>query len=201
MNSVREVTKAAMFKLIGYRPQQVSVSSWDNEYRDGAWKYLETIGSLAGQVSILGYCQYLAPNSILDVGCGAGLLASKLRVLPYKSYLGIDISAEAIAQARKLQDERTQFAVADANRFESTSTFDVIIFNQSMNYMPQPAARVTHYSRYLTPHGRLIVSMCYSARARAAWPLVTKDMRVEDSVTFMQSEGNGTTKVLIPRAA
>ena len=114
MNSVREVTKAAMFKLIGYRPQQVSVSSWDNEYRDGTWKYLETIGSLAGQVSILGYCQYLAPNSILDVGCGAGFLASKLKVLPYKSYLGIDISAEAIAQARKLQDERIQFAVADA---------------------------------------------------------------------------------------
>lgn len=201
MKNVREVTKAVMFKLIGYRPQRVSVSSWDNEYRDGAWNYLETIGSLAGQVSILGYCQYLAPSSILDVGCGAGLLAAKLKVLPYKSYLGIDISSEAIEQAAKLQDERTQFAVADANQFEPKSTFDVIIFNQSMNYMPQPAARMAYYAKYLTPRGRLIVSLCNSARARAAWPLVTQDMHVEDSVTFMQSEGKGTTKVLLPRAA
>ncbi|MGZ5988223.1 MAG: class I SAM-dependent methyltransferase [Rhizomicrobium sp.] len=201
MTNVKEATKAAIFRLIGYRPQQVSVSAWDREYRDGEWKYLEKIGSLAGQVSILGYCQFLAPDSILDVGCGAGLLAAKLKVLPYKSYLGVDISAEAIAQARKLQDARTQFAVTDANQFDSGACFDVIIFNQSMNYMPNPSKSVVHYSKFLTPKGRIIVSMCDSARARAAWPLVTKGMTVEDAMTFVQSEGRGTTKVLLPRAA
>ncbi len=201
MHNIKEVTKAAVFKLIGYRPQQVTVSAWDKEYRDGEWRYLEKIGSLAGQVSILGYCQFLAPDSILDVGCGAGLLAAKLKVLPYKSYLGIDISAEAIALAKTRQDERTQFAVTDANQFDSDASFDVIIFNQSINYMPDPAERVVHYTKFLTPNGRIIVSMCDSARARAAWPLVAKGVTVEDSMTFVQSEGRGTTKVLLPRAA
>ena len=93
MKSLKEIISGPAFKLLGYRPQQVSVDAWDREYRDGGWKYLETIGSIAGLAAILGYVQFLAPETILDVGCGAGLLASKLMVLPFRSYLGVDISA------------------------------------------------------------------------------------------------------------
>ncbi len=74
--------------------------------------------SLAGLVSILGYCQFLNPASILDAGCGEGLLAEKLKILPYKSYLGMDVSKEAIAIATKrLGDDRSRFTVADAWAF------------------------------------------------------------------------------------
>jgi len=201
MKRLKEVVSRPMFKLIGYRPQQVSAAAWDREYKDGQWKYLETIGSIAGLVSILGYCQFLAPASLLDVGCGAGVLAGKLKVLPFQSYLGIDISPEAVAQAQDLADARTAFAVADANAFETDRKFDAIIFNQCMNYLPNPAATVAHYARFLGPNGRIIVSMFESARTRAAWPLVLQDMTVEDSMSYEQSEGRGTTKVLKPRAA
>jgi len=201
MQTVKEAAKAAIFTFIGYRPQHVSVSAWDSEYREGAWKYLERINSLAGQASILGYCLFLSPDSILDVGCGAGLLASKLKLLPYKSYLGLDISAEAIAQAEGLADARTRFRVSDANEFLSTEKYDVVIFNQCMNYISDPEACIAQYAKFLSPKGRIIVSMYDCARTRAAWPLVTRSMKVEDSVTFIQSEGKGTTKVLLPLAA
>ena len=199
MKRLKEVISGPVFKVLGYRPQNVSVAAWDREYSAGAWKYLETIGSLAGQATILGYCQFLGPASILDVGCGAGLLAAKLKVLPFQSFLGIDISPMAISQAKSLEDPRTAFAVCAAGDFHTDTRFDAVIFNQCMNYMADPAATLAHFSKFLTPHGRLIVSMCETARARAAWPLLERDMIVEDATTYIQAEGRGTTKVLKPR--
>lgn len=201
MKRLKDVISGPVFKLVGYRPQQVSISTWDREYRDGNWTYLESIGSIAGLASILGYCQFLSPDAILDVGCGAGALAAKLKLLPYKSYLGIDISAEAIAQAGALGDARTAFAVAEANQFQTDRAFDAVVFNQCMNYLPDPAATMAHYLRFLGPDGRIIVSMCDTARSRAAWPLVERDMRIEDWMSYAQAEGRGLTKVLRPRAA
>ena len=200
MKRLKEVISGPVFKVLGYRPQNVTVDAWDREYSGGEWKYLETIGSLAGQVSILGYCQFLGPASILDVGCGAGLLAAKLKVLPFQSFLGIDISPAAIAQAKSLEDDRTAFAVCAADDFHADTRFDVVIFNQCMNYMTDPAATLAHFAKVLAPAGRMIVSMCETARARAAWPLLERDMVVEDATTYIQAEGRGTTKVLKPRA-
>jgi SAM-dependent methyltransferase len=198
MKRLKDVISGPVFKLVGYRPQQVTPAAWDREYRDGNWTYLESIGSLAGLVSILGYCQFLAPATLLDVGCGAGALARKLKVLPYKSYLGIDLSPEAIAQAGALSDERTAFAVADAGAFHTDRSFDAIVFNQCLNYLPDPAATMAQYKRFLSPEGRVIVSLCETPRNRALWPLVLRGMRVEDSMSYEQAEGRGTTKVLRP---
>ena len=115
MERIKELARAIVFGVTGYRPQQVSAETWDREYQGGQWKYLGKIDSLAGLVSILGYCQFLNPACILDTGCGEGLLAEKLKILPYKSYLGMDVSKEAIALATgRLGDERSRFTVADA---------------------------------------------------------------------------------------
>jgi SAM-dependent methyltransferase len=199
MKRIKELIRGPAFKILGYRPQQVTADAWDREYRDGSWKYLETIGSLAGTVSVLGYVQFLSPDSVLDVGCGAGVLAHKLKILPFKSYLGVDISQEAIAQAAAaFADARTAFAVNDADRFESDRLFDAIIFNQCMNYLPDPHGTIAHYKRFLSERGRIIVSMCENARALAAWPLITRDMQVEDWMRYEQAEGRGVTKVLKP---
>jgi SAM-dependent methyltransferase len=197
MKRIKEIISGPAFRLLGYRPQQVSAEAWDREYRDGQWKYLESIGSIGGQVSIVGYAQFLRPETILDVGCGAGLLANKLKLLPFRSLLGIDISPEAVAQANTaFADARTSFAVCDADRFETDRSFDAIIFNQCMYYLPDPRATLAHYARLLTPTGRVIVSMCDNARSRAMWPLIERAMAVEDWVSFEQAQGRGTTKVL-----
>ncbi|HEY4986133.1 MAG TPA: class I SAM-dependent methyltransferase [Bradyrhizobium sp.] len=199
MKHLREVLSGPVFQLLGYRPQRVSVADWDSEYRGGAWDYLGTIGSIAGQTSILGYCQYLAPETILDVGCGSGVLASKLKILPYKSFLGIDISPEAIARADSVRDARTGFAVAEADDFHTDRTFDAIIFNQCLNYLSDPVATLVLYARLLNPNGRIIVSLFETARSRLIWKLIDSDMRVLDWMRYGQSEGQGTTKVLLRR--
>jgi 2-polyprenyl-3-methyl-5-hydroxy-6-metoxy-1,4-benzoquinol methylase len=193
---IRDIFKAPALRLLGYRPQRVSADAWDREYRDGRWSFLESMGCVAGTAAIMGYVQFLAPASILDVGCGAGILANKLKVLPYRSFLGIDLSPEAVAQADAAADARTTFAAADAETFETDRRFDVIIFNQCMYYMRDPRATIAHYARFLSPNGRIIVAMADNARATVAWPLIARDMVVEDWTTHEQAEGRGTVKVL-----
>jgi SAM-dependent methyltransferase len=199
MRNLKDVISGPVFRLMGYRPQRVSVAAWDSEYRGGDWDYLGSIGSIAGQTSILGYCQFLAPQTILDVGCGAGALASKLKILPYRSFLGIDISPEAIAQAERIRDARTDFAIAEADAFHTDRTFDVIIFNQCLNYLPDPAATLAAYARLLAPNGRIIVSLFDTSRTRMIWKLLEREMRIEDWMRYGQSDGQGTTKVLLPK--
>jgi SAM-dependent methyltransferase len=92
MERLKGLVGAALFPLLGYRPQRVSADAWDREYRDGAWDYLAGIENVAGLASVLGYCQHLNPAAILDAGCGEGLLAAKLKLLAYERYLGLDIS-------------------------------------------------------------------------------------------------------------
>ncbi len=122
-------------------------------------------------------------------------------MLPYKSYLGVDLSAEAIAQAAPVADARTAFAVAEAGEFHSDRRFDVVIFSQVLNYVLDPDAVLLRYARYLMPNGRIVVSMYDTGRTRAAWALIEKAMAVEDAMTVTQSTGTTTTKLLRPRAA
>ncbi|HEY0105364.1 MAG TPA: class I SAM-dependent methyltransferase [Rhizomicrobium sp.] len=199
MDLIRKLAGYAVFEVIGFRAAPVSAAAWDREYKDGSWNFLGTLDNLGGLASVVGYCQYLNPASILDVGCGAGLLAAKLKVLPYTAFLGIDLSAEAVAQAAAIADARTAFAVAGAEDFQSDRRFDVVIFSQILNHIEHPDAVLARYANYLTPQGRLIVSMYASGRNRAAWRLIEKTMTVEDMMTVTQATGTTTTKLLKPR--
>lgn len=199
MEFIKRLASYAVFEVIGFRAAPVSAAAWDREYKDGNWDYLGAMDNLGGLVSVLGYCQYLNPASILDVGCGAGLLAAKLKVLPYRSYLGIDLSAEAVAQAGTVADARTAFAVSGAEEFQTDRRFDAIVFSQILNYVEHPDWVLARYAKYLAPNGRLIVSMYASGRTRAAWNLIERAMAVEDAMTITQASGATTTKVLKPR--
>ena len=199
MERIKELARAVVFGVTGYRPQHVTPEAWDREYCDGQWEYLRKMDSLAGLVSILGYCQFLNPASILDAGCGEGLLAEKLKILPYKSYLGMDVSKEAIALATKrLGDDRSRFTVADAWAFEPCERFDIIVFNQSLYYLTDPAGILKKYRGLLNPGGRIIVSMVDNARTRSVWRLIDPVFNIEDAMTTIQGKGTVVTKVIRP---
>ena len=201
MKRLKGFAGAMLYPLIGYRPQAVDAATWDREYRDGAWNYLSGIDSVAGLAAVMGYCQHLAPRTILDAGCGEGLLAEKLRLLEHDYYLGLDISQEAVNRAtRKLGNSRMEFAVADLHRFESPRRFDAIIFNQSLYYLSQPDAVLKRYAAMLAPGGHFIISMTDQPRTRALWPLVEKALRTQDMMDTRQGKGRVITKLMVPRS-
>ena len=199
MELVKKLAGHAFFQVVGYRPFTVKADAWDREYRSGTWDFLGAMDNLGGLAAIMGYCQFLNPDAILDIGCGAGLLARKLKVLPYGSYLGVDLSAEAIAQAASVSDDRTAFQRGGAEDFDTAQRFDVIVFSQILNYIPHPEAVLARYAKFLTPRGRIIASLYEAPRTRAAWRLIGRTMATDDAMTITQGAGTNVTKVLRPR--
>jgi 2-polyprenyl-3-methyl-5-hydroxy-6-metoxy-1,4-benzoquinol methylase len=120
---------------------------------------------------IAGYLQYLKPGgSVLDVGCGEGLLQQRLGLSGYSKYVGIDISETAINEASSRQDEKTSFICADAVTYTPNELFDVIVFNEALYYFDEPLKMVGKYIQYLNENGIFITCLYLnSERAASIW--------------------------------
>jgi 2-polyprenyl-3-methyl-5-hydroxy-6-metoxy-1,4-benzoquinol methylase len=148
----------------------VPVSIWEDEYRRGAWNYLENLNELAHYMAIVGYAMQDMPKpDILDVGCGHGRLLRLLPASSFRNYLGIDFSNEAVTRAQHLQTDHARFVVADFETWSPAEPVDIIIFNESLYNSRRPAELVARYSQFLKPGGRIIVSIYKAAGDGAIW--------------------------------
>jgi 2-polyprenyl-3-methyl-5-hydroxy-6-metoxy-1,4-benzoquinol methylase len=183
----------------GYVPERFRPAEWDKLFETGAYDRLFSTAERGRYSLIVGHCDVLGPKRILDVGCGQGVLAERLKRVPYERYVGVDISQAAIAQAeRERPDPRNAYLTADATKFETAERFDLIVFNECLYYMEDPAALVRHYLRFLAPGGWIIVSMYETLRSRTVWPLLAMLSVLE--ATDIRSEGTGAWTVKLMQA-
>src|SRR5664280_1484384 len=83
--------------LSRHRPEQWAVADWNRAYASGQLAYFGDIDELARYSILAGYLRRFGGEpDIIDVGCGYGLLRRHLEGTPFASYLGIDISDEAV---------------------------------------------------------------------------------------------------------
>jgi trans-aconitate methyltransferase len=130
------------------------------ENRDG-WHRLRHESESARYEMVRSITQkYGAAGFVVDVGCSQGILQEGLT---YGRYLGIDSFAEPIARAAVKVDARTSFVQADGASYRLDQPADVVVFNETLYYLPDPLAAVTHYAEQLTSDGVLVV--CVYARA------------------------------------
>jgi SAM-dependent methyltransferase len=137
------------------------IDDWNSEFESGKWDYLAELPELARYSVLVGYAMHFHPaGSILDVGCGAGVLYRRLRPYGVARYLGIDVSSCAIDKLRGLGDQRCTFLVADAQHYLPTEKFDTIVFNEVLYYFRDPLATVQRYTGALNSGGILLLSTC-----------------------------------------
>lgn len=135
-------------------------ASWDRAYRAGAWDRLNDLHETAHYHVLAGFASRLCPGaSVLDIGCGEGILAAPLLHAGARSYFGVDHSREAINRARAVAPVGAQFDVGDADALVADERFDVIVFNEVLYYLKDPARAVARASRLLTPDGVILISM------------------------------------------
>jgi 2-polyprenyl-3-methyl-5-hydroxy-6-metoxy-1,4-benzoquinol methylase len=186
-------------RAFGYVPERFRPADWDRLFETGAYDRMSSGPERARYSVIVGHCEVLRLHTILDVGCGQGVLAERLKRLDYERYVGLDISRTAIDEAqRDRPDPRNTYLTADATAFETEARFQLIVFNECLYYMEDPAAVVRHYLRFLEPGGRLIVSMYDTLRSSTVWPLL--DTLAAEESTQIHSEGaaSWTIKLMQP---
>jgi 2-polyprenyl-3-methyl-5-hydroxy-6-metoxy-1,4-benzoquinol methylase len=142
-----------------------SAQTWEAQYAVGRWDFLAELSELARFSVLAGYICHLKPGgTVLDTGCGQGVLLRRLPSSCYSRYVGIDVSDSAISVAQEQGNERSTFLAADCEEYSPAEHFDVIVFNEVLCCLRDPLRTVERYARSLNPGGLLLVSLCTAAR-------------------------------------
>jgi 2-polyprenyl-3-methyl-5-hydroxy-6-metoxy-1,4-benzoquinol methylase len=187
-------------RLLPYGHNAITADQWQQEYANGRWDYLHHIGQMARYSMIVGYYQHFKPGgSVLDLGCGDGVLLSRLKPFGYSRYVGVDLSPEAIARVTT-RDANDCLLVADIEEYEPDQRFDVIIFNECLYYFAEPCEVIKRYERYLEPGGIFLVSLYVTEMNRHIWKMLECEFLVQDSIQLTHQSGTAwRVQALQPR--
>lgn len=129
----------------------------------------------AGKIMALLNRNPLVFKSVCDIGCGSGELLVQLaaRMKGVKTFVGEDVSKDAIAIARKKQTERVRFELADLSVPASKDIYDMLLvidviehIENYFSFLDEVASR----GRYTVFH--IPLDMC-------VWSLFREKMLIE----------------------
>ena len=155
--TVRDVATRA--GVMDYRPLVWSDERWEASYTDHQPDSYAALDEVARYGILLGYLTWHGGSpTVLDVGCGAGVLRERIEAVPFRSYLGVDPTAAAIEQATQLTDDRTAFRVADP-MVDDVGAHDVVVCNEVLYFADDPEALVDRLGALVRPGGLLLTSI------------------------------------------
>ena len=148
--------------LMSYGPSNLKKRFWDKEYAANKWHFADnTVGDCVYPL----LDKYALNGAVLDMGCGSGNTATEMADT-YKSYVGVDISEEAL---KKAANRSQKIGRGDKNRFECSDfisyvpaqQYNVILFRDQLYHVPIGKVKATldRYSTYLKKDGVLIVRL------------------------------------------
>lgn len=103
--------------------------------------------------------QRLAPETILELGCGSGILTQRVRPIWRQArYLATDIAPAVLREITEHQGiDRIAF---DATRPAiKEKSIDLVISNFALQWLPDPVAGIASLRNLLKKDGRLIVAL------------------------------------------
>lgn len=128
--------------------------------------YDEWLHGVSGKVTdrLLELAPPAVGESVLDVGCGTGLLASQAaeEVGPAGEVVGVDLSAGmlACAKARRPPANLSYYrASVDEPLWFKDAAFDLIVFANSLTFLERPRQALQDAFRMLRPGGRLALAV------------------------------------------
>lgn len=97
---------------------------------------------------------------VLDIACGVGYGCQILCNAGAKTVLGVDACSDTIKYAEKrYQANGIQFLCANAEQFEWSEQFDVIVSFETIEHLHHPDKFLERIHKYLTPEGDLFLSL------------------------------------------
>ena len=117
-------------------------------------------------------------DTVLDVATGTGAVGSGLVHRTGCSVVGVDQSAEMLAEARRRVPERVRLVLGDAERLPfPDASFDGLTVTYLLRYVDDPAGTLRELARVVRPR-RTIASLEFAIPsepvARGAWELYVR---------------------------
>lgn len=114
------------------------VGQFDSMYRNAAevpWHQDETVNAIFSDLTVT-LLKRKCVNSLLDVGCGLGYMAERLRceIPELKRVVGLDVSETAIVRARKMFP-RIEFLAGTLENLGGDERFQVVVSKDVLWYV------------------------------------------------------------------
>lgn len=122
--------------------------------------------------ALLQVADFQTGDSVLDVGCGQGVLA---RSIPQEiEYFGIDVSSSLIASAKKRDHNPAHtYQVQNAIKpLKINRQFTHVIFVLSLQNMKDANRAIQHATQKLSPNGKVILVLnhpCFRIPRQSSW--------------------------------
>jgi SAM-dependent methyltransferase len=144
----------------------------------GAFKGVRRYGQIGRRVAAL------APERMLDVGCGDGRLAREIKqVLPRVLVHGCDLSVAALNRAEGL-DHRYAVDLNVDRLPEPDGSLDLVVASEVIEHLIDPGRAIAEFHRVLRPGGHVLITVPNVAfwrfrleALRGGVPSVTADER------------------------
>lgn len=169
---------------------------WDSSFADGRWDYLDSeeeaprFDALAALVE-----KHASPGGrILDLGCGTATLWRRLAPDTRPSYVGMDISSEALSRARDLTGGgailvRGPAAAEIPPAVAALGPFAVVVMSEVLYYLDDPIEVLASYETILADDGRFIISLWNPRRHRALRARLHRHLEVRETVVVDRAGG------------
>tara|TARA_Y200000002_G_C22661547_1_gene655937 strand:+ start:429 stop:1385 length:957 start_codon:yes stop_codon:yes gene_type:complete len=152
-------------------------------------------------------CNNLSPNSLLEIGCGHGLLINQLaKSLSKTNCSAWDINQEAVLNTSKISqimglENKVNVSINDFCNYENekccSKKFEVIVLFEILEHIENPLKALLQIRNILEKNGKLIVSIPINSPAPDHIVLFEDDKQIDklalDSQLFVEK------KVLIPQ--
>jgi SAM-dependent methyltransferase len=181
----------------------VPAEALDREYQSGAWDHFWGPDELARHEKLLELILSRGSGrSLLDLGCGSGRLASMLKPEALRDYLGLDLSEEGLKKASALGLPHGRFIKADYTTWLPSKPYDIIVFNESLGYAPDPCATALRYAGHLNPGGCLVISHFRWGNHAVIWKKLSAFFDFPAESAAANTKGQvWDLKILVPKAA
>jgi 2-polyprenyl-6-hydroxyphenyl methylase/3-demethylubiquinone-9 3-methyltransferase len=168
--------------LLPHKSESWTIAKWNHSYASGQLTYFSALDELARYSILVGYLSFFSGEpTIIDVGCGSGLLRQRLDNESFCHYTGIDLSTEAIRSAGYLADERTSFVCGDFLDFEGSKA-DIVVLNEVLYFVPSVTQMLDKVESCLSDGGMLLTSMWRHPGDRSLWRLLDRRFEALDAV-------------------
>ena len=196
MGPIQKIQNVSRGILQRWGPRSTRRNLWNTEFANGRWDYIDSTPNDCVYPFLK---KYLSGGSLLDLGCGSGNTGAELETNNYSNYTGVDISDVAIEKAKERSARvrragRNRYFQADIVKYVPEANHDVILFRESLFYVPLARTRTMlyRYRNYLKPNGVIIVRMCDRDKYSAIIRMIESNFQMVE-----KHSPTGTTSILL----